>query len=71
MRFELGLKFQREYAKDPPPRAADTLLDGGAKRAAFFSAKSFLEAWVVADGGEVFVSTRVLAEPRKQLDRPS
>src|ERR671923_278777 len=34
------------------------------------SAKSLLEPRVVADGGEVVVSARVLAEPRKQLDGP-
>src|SRR5215211_5425620 len=34
------------------------------------SAKSLLEPRVVAYGGEVVVSARVLAEPRKQLDGP-
>jgi hypothetical protein len=32
------------------------------------SAKSILEPGVVAYGGEVVVSARVLAEPREQLD---
>src|SRR5204863_8791552 len=35
------------------------------------SAKSLLEPRVVAYGGEVVVSARVLAEPREQLDGPS
>src|SRR5206468_5427270 len=35
------------------------------------SAKSLLEPRVVAYGGEVIVSARVLAEPREQLDGPS
>src|SRR5947207_6639962 len=35
------------------------------------SAKSLLESGVVAYGGEVVVSARVLAEPREQLDGSS
>src|SRR5690349_1044950 len=34
----------------------------------YASAKSLLEPWVVAYGGKVVVSARVLAEPREQLD---
>ena len=35
------------------------------------SAKSLLEPRVVAYGGEVVLSARLLAEPREQLDGPS
>src|ERR1044071_7817689 len=49
----------------PASSSRSTSLSRGA------SAKSLLEPRVVAYGGEVVVSTRVLAEPREQLDGAS
>src|SRR5438093_11077177 len=48
----------------PPPRGAQVSTKAR-------STKSLLEPLVVAYGGEVVVSARVLAEPREQLDGPS
>src|ERR1044071_6946968 len=49
----------------PASSSRSTSLSRGA------SAKSLLEPRVVAYGGEVVVSARVLTEPREQLDGPS
>src|SRR5207247_9918850 len=57
----------------PGPACWNVTRRGSARRGSrpTRSAKSLLEPRVVAYGGEVVVSARVLAEPREQLDGPS
>src|SRR5918999_2997257 len=56
---------------DGYPQAGQTLVSARGRSRSARSAKSLLESRVVAYGGEVVVSARVLAEPREQLDGPS